>query len=475
MHYKKVSITSKIFLEEMKPNITASKKLWKIGSKEYNTQYFDFSKEGDLIIKEGHNIYNVKYLAEKMGTSLEILMPFVIEERLEDFLDLTRDLSKKIGYQGKFFYHYPMKVNQNKEVVMSLVGEGAHLETSSYNDLSLIKKMLEAESFNPNIRILCNGPKTDKYMNLIDELQHKGIKIFPLIEGPSELKLLQHSRYDVGIRLDMPVKANSIWNKPIDRFGFPAQDILETGKFRNLKILHYHVGSQIETLNDVLGPIKYALDVYFKLKEINPSLDTLDIGGGMPIPYERNKSYPIEKIMEKILELLKNESEKRGVTHPNLICEWGRYIVAPAQITVFKVIDTKKINSKKVDAKKWYVIDGSFMNDLCDTWAIKQKWAIAPVSNRHDDTLEKVWLAGSTCDSDDIYTGVDGYITLPEHDNESNEPMYVAVFDTGAYQASLAMQHCLLSSPMKIIVENGHVVVARKRESADDIGKNFGW
>ena len=161
----------------MKP--TSSKKLWKIGQKEYNTQYFDFNKDGDLIIKEGHNIYNVRYLAEKLGTPLQILMPFVIEERVEDLMDLNKELSKKIGYNGKFFYHYPMKVNQNKEVIMALVGEGAHLETSSYNDLYLIKKMLDSEAFNPNIRILCNGPKTDKYLNLIDELQHKGTKVFP--------------------------------------------------------------------------------------------------------------------------------------------------------------------------------------------------------------------------------------------------------------------------------------------------------
>ena len=79
----------------------ASKKLWKIGSKDFNTQYFDFNKEGDLIIKEGHNVYNVRYLAEKFGTSLEILMPFVIEERIEDFLDLAAHLSKKTGYNFK--------------------------------------------------------------------------------------------------------------------------------------------------------------------------------------------------------------------------------------------------------------------------------------------------------------------------------------------------------------------------------------
>jgi len=455
----------------------ASKKLWKIGLKDFNTQYFDFNKEGDLIIKEGHNIYNVRYLAEKFGTSLEILMPFVIEERLEDFLDLVRDLSKKVGYKGKFFYHYPMKVNQSKEIVMSIVGEGAHLETSSYNELWLVKKMLEQETFNPNIRILCSGPKTDKYINLIDDLQHKGVKIFPLIEGPNELKFLQYSKYDVGIRLDMPVKSSSHWNKPIDRFGFSAKEILDMRSFKNLKILHYHIGSQIEKLSDVLIPIKYALDVYFKLKEKNPSLDTLDIGGGMPIPYTRIKAYPIDKLMERILDLIKKESEKRELPPPNLICEWGRYIVAPAQISVFKVIDTKAIQQKKSPAKKWYVIDGSFMNDLLDTWAIDQKWAVSPVNNKNDGNLTEVWLAGSSCDSDDIYTGIDGSVTMPDFDSNDSDgkSMHVVVYDTGAYQNSLAANHCMLSSPIKIIVENGHIVVARKRETPDEVGKEFGW
>jgi len=454
-----------------------SRKLWKLGVRDFNTQYFDFNNEGDLIIKEGHNIYNVRYLAEKFGTSLEILMPFVIEERLEDFLDLTAVLSKKVGYKGKFFYHYPMKVNQTKEIVLSVVGEGAHLETSSYNELWLIKKMLEQETFNPNIRILCSGPKTDKYISLIDDLQHKGIKIFPMIEGPNELSFLQYSKYDVGIRLDVPVKTNSHWNKPIDRFGFSAKEILSMGSFKNLKILHYHIGSQIEKLSDILIPIKYALDVYFKLKEKNPSLDTLDIGGGMPIPYTRIKGYPVEKIMEKILDLVKKESEKRGVSHPNLVCEWGRYIVAPAQISVFKIIDTKAITYKKSPAKKWYVIDGSFMNDLLDTWAIDQKWAISPVNNNNDGDLNAIWLAGSSCDSDDIYKGKAGVITLPNYDskNSDGKSMYIVVYDTGAYQNSLSAKHCMLSSPMKIVVENGHIVVARRRESPDDIGREFGW
>ena len=117
------------------------------------------------------------------------------------------------------------------------------------------------------------------------------------------------------------------------------------------------------------------------------------------------------------------------------------------------------------------------MNDLLDTWAIKQKWAISPVNNKRDGELTDVWLAGSSCDSDDIYTGTDGAVTLPEYDSNNNEgdPMYIVVYDTGAYQNSLAAQHCMLSSPIKIIAENGHIVVAKKRESPEDVGKEFGW
>ena len=453
---------------------TNSRKLWKLGLKDFNTQYFDFNKDGDLIAKEGNNIYNIRYLAEKFGTSLEILFPYIIEERVEDLLDLSDYLIKKLKYQGKFFYHYPMKSNQTKEVVLAMVGEGANIETASYNELYIVKRMLEQQSFNEKMRILCNGPKTDKYINLIDELQHRGLKIIPIIEGPNELSIFQNSKYDVGIRLDVPVKSKVNWNKQIDRFGFSRNEILKMSSFKNLKVLHYRIG-KIERLSDLIETTKYALNIYFKLKEKNPTLDTLDIGGGMPIPFERNKKYSTEKILQKLFELLKKESEKKGVPHPNLICEWGRYMVAPAQISIFKVIDTKIIKHKGIEAKKWYVIDGSLMNDLIDTWSIDQKWFVAPVNNKYDSSLNDVWISGSSCDSDDIYTGINDSIRLPDYDYSSNDPFYVVFFDTGAYQDALASHHCMLSSPIKIIAENGHIVVARKRETPEDVGKEFGW
>ncbi len=452
------------------------KRFWKLGMREFNTQYFDIDKNGDLIVREGNNQYNLRFLAEKFGTPLEVVFPFILEERLEDLLDLFAAQIKSLKYRGRFSYHYPMKVNQNKEVVMPLVSEGANLETGSANELWLVKRLWEQATFNPKIKVLCNGPKTDKYIRLIDELQHRGLSVVPIIEGPNEVGVFGQSRFEVGVRLDIPptVTVASRWDKTLDRFGFSQAELVRLGRMRNLKTLHYHVGSQIERQADILQPLRYALKVYARLKKLNPSLDTIDIGGGMPIPYDRRVGYSVTNLARQMLTTMQKFSDRHGISHPNLVVEWGRYIVAPSQVTIYKVIDTKTI--AKGTAKQWYVIDGSFMNDLLDTWAIHQKWHVLPTANLDGKQLVKTWLAGSSCDSDDKYTGQNSYVLLPDYDPAASaEPLFITFLDSGAYQDPLASHHCLLSSPAKIIAENGHIIVARKRETAEDVGKLFGW
>ena len=88
------------------------------------------------------------------------------------------------------------------------------------------------------------------------------------------------------------------------------------------------------------------------------------------------------------------------------------------------------------------------------------------------NALKSVWFAGSSCDSDDKYTA--GGITF-NAEVEEDEGQYFAVFDSGAYQDALASHHCLLSSPAKLIAQDGTIKIARKRETAEAIGKLFGW
>ncbi|KKS05164.1 MAG: Arginine decarboxylase [Candidatus Nomurabacteria bacterium GW2011_GWC2_41_8] len=446
------------------------KKFWKLGADEFNTQFFGVNKDGELTATEGHHIYNLSDLAYKYGTPLQVIFPFIIEDRLKDLIGYFQAYMKIYGYRGKFFYHYPMKVNQNKEFILSLLSEGANLEATSANELWIVKKLWEGEKFNSKIRVLCNGPKTDQYLDLIEELRAKGMNIVPIIESLDEIERLSKYKGDIGARIDLNIKTDSHWDKKFDRFGLSEKDALELNKMKNLKVMHYHLGSQIKTQKSILNGIKHAFSMYIQLQKIHPSLDTLDIGGGFGIPYEKKKFYTAKGVSSKIIKILKNLSDKAGIRHPNLIVEWGQYIVAPAEMTIYKVLSKKFI--PKANAKAWYIIDGSFMNDIKDTWAIHQKFHVIPANNMHG-ALKTTWLAGSTCDSDDKYTAGGNYILLPKlHDNQDQ---FVAVLDTGAYQDGLASHHCLLATPLKIIARDGMIKIARKRESADSIGKLFGW
>ncbi|MEN9561740.1 MAG: hypothetical protein RIQ56_1013 [Candidatus Parcubacteria bacterium] len=448
------------------------RKFWRLGFEEFNTNHFDIDADGELVVREGNYQYNIYNIVKRYGTATEILFPTIIENRVRDLIETFNAYIKVLGYKGKYHYHYPMKVNQNKEFVLPAVAEGANLDVASANELFLVKRMIETDRFNNRIRVICNGPKTERYMALIEELRGKGLIVIPIIEDPVELERMQKFKGPVGIRVDLNVKVKSHWDKKFNRFGFTEDEILELGKIRNLQVLHYHISSQVESIDGFINPLKRALSLYAKMREKNPGLDTLDIGGGAGVPYNKQKRfYSGKNLIQKIVKTAKEESDKLGIRHPNLITEWGRYVVAPAQITIYKVLAEKSVNNK--GKNKWYVVDGSFMNDLTDTWALKQKWHVIPVNHMRAQKMDHVWLAGSSCDSDDKYTAGGASITLPKLSD--SEELYVAFLDTGAYQDSLASHHCLLSSPLKLIASNGEIKVARKRETAEEVGKQFGW
>lgn len=448
-------------------------KFWKLGKEEFNTQLFSVSNDNELVVREGNYQYNIADIVAKFGTPLEIAFPFIIENRYLDLVQIFNFHIKNYDYKGRFFYHYPMKVNQNKEFVLPLISEGANLETSSYNELWLVRKLWEQDQFNSRMRVICNGPKTAKYLALIQELKEKGLSIIPIIEDQNEYEALKNYKGEVGIRTKMETKAKSHWNKKNDRYGLSPDEIYDLGKIRNLKILHYHVGSQTMEQKGIIEAVEKAAEIYVRIKKENPTLDTLNIGGGMAIPYEKKRLYSANGVVKKIILAIKKTCDEREIPHPNIICEWGRYMVAPAQITIFKVLCEKPIHNGV--AKKWYIIDGSFMNDLIDTWAIHQKWHIIPVSNLDIEKMTKVWLAGSSCDSDDRYTAGGTFIPLPRLEDMSEEGLNIALLDSGAYQDPLASHHCLLSSPAKIIAQNGVLTVARRRESSEEVGRLFGW
>jgi len=450
------------------------KKFWKLGMEEFNTQHFDISQNGDLLVKEGYYQYNIMDIVKKYGTPTEVFFPFILEHRVRDLIDLFNAYIKILNYKGKFYYHYVMKSNQNKEFVLPALSEGANIEVSSANELFLVKRMLEQGKFNRKIRVSCNGPKTDQYISLIEELKNKGLFIIPIIENHGEMEKLKKFKGEVGVRVNLDIKIDAHFDKKYNHFGFDEEELSKIGKIRNLSMLHYHISTQNEKIEGFIKPLKRAVSLYAKMRELNPNLDTINFGGGMPLPYEkRKKILSVKNLAQQMIKTAKRESDKLGVKHPDLVCEWGSYFTAPSQISIFKIIGEKTI-FKKVGTK-WYFIDGSFISNLTDTWSpVHHKWHFTTANRLNTRRLQKVWLAGSTCDSDDRYTASGNYVLLPKF-TEDIPDLYLVVFDTGSYQYTLGNNHCLLSKPALVVCQNGEVKLSRKRQTAEELGKIFGW
>lgn len=450
------------------------KKFWRLGMDEFNTQHFDVSPDGDLVVKEGHYQYNIMHIVRKYGTPARVFFPFILENRVRDLIELFNAYIKILNYKGKFFYHYVMKSNQNEDFVLPAIAEGAHIETSSANELWLVKRMLEQGKFNRKIRVTCNGPKTEQYISLVEELKGKGLSVIPVIENSWELERLRKFKGEVGVRVNLDIKVDAHWDKKYNHFGFTEEELLKIGKIRNLSILHYHISTQNSKIEGFIGPLKRAIALYAKMREQNHELDTINFGGGMAVPYEKKKKLlSVKNLVNQMVKTAKKESDKLGVRHPSLICEWGSYFTAPSQITIFKILCEKNI-IRKPDTK-WYFIDGSFIAHLTDTWsAVRQKWHFTTANNLNSRRLQKVWIAGSTCDSDDRYTASGSYVMLPKI-TEDNPDLYLVVYDTGSYQDTFENNHCLLSRPALVVCQNGEVKLARRRQTPEELGKLFGW
>ncbi len=461
-------------VKKTKKRGTNWRKFWKLGMEEFNTQHFDVNQNGELVVKEGYYQYNIMDIIKKYGTATRVFFPFILENRVRDLIELFNAYIKILNYRGKFYYHYVMKSNQNREFVLPAIAEGAHIEVSSANELFLVKRMLEQDKFNRKIRVTCNGPKTEQYITLIEELRSKGLIVVPIIENSDELDRLKKFKGEVGARVNLDIKVDAHWDKKYNHFGFAEEELLKIGKIRNLSMIHYHISTQNEKIEGFVKPLKRAIALYAKLKPHNPSLDTINFGGGMAVPYEKKKKlFSTKTLVFQMIKTAKKESDKLGVRHPNLVCEWGSYFTAPSQITIFKILAEKNI-FKKPDTK-WYFIDGSFIAHLTDTWsAVRQKWHFATANHLNTRRLQKVWIAGATCDADDRYTASGSYVMLPKL-TEDVPDLYLVVFDTGSYQDTFENNHCLLSKPAMVICQNGEVKLFRKRQTSDELGRIFGW
>jgi arginine decarboxylase len=223
------------------------------------------------------------------------------------------------------------------------------------------------------------------------------------------------------------------------------------------------------------------LSIYQELKAICPTLDSLNIGGGLPIRNSLNFDYNYEYIIEEIIAQIKLFCTQNNIEEPNIFTEFGSFTVGESGAALFSILDLKRQN----DRETWYMIDSSFITTLPDTWGINQKFILLAI-NHWDKKYQQVNLGGLTCDSMDFYN-TEAHVNqvfLPMVETTQKIPQYIGFFHTGAYQEALGgyggTQHCLIPAPKHVLIdrnESGEIITRlfAKEQSYKNMLKILGY
>ena len=342
------------------------------GIEDWGNGYFRVHKSGEITVKlddgEGGKkdvslVDLVEGLSER-GTNVPVLFRFrdLLRSRITELNESFSKAIKQAGYKGRYQGVYPIKVNQQRQVVEEISEFGTlydyGLEAGSKPELIAAL----AHMTNPNSYLICNGYKDDEFIDLALTAQKMGIKIFIVLEMPSELDAVLkraeklNVRPNLGIRIRLATKGSGKWQESAgDKsvFGLNAAQVIEAvDKLKemeaidSLKLLHFHQGSQIPNISVIREGLTEAARIYVDLVKEGVPLETLDMGGGLAVDYDGSKTnfhsscnYSIAEFARDVVEVVGDICTKHDVPHPTLVTESGRAVVAYYSVLVFNVLD----------------------------------------------------------------------------------------------------------------------------------------
>jgi arginine decarboxylase len=429
-------------------------------------------------------------LVERYGAPLEVSFCPLIAGRIHAMQAHFVTARSRAGYRGEFVYAYATKANFAEEVVRTAVGAGAHYETSSAFDVRIAHSLWRAGVLPADRFIFCNGSKEQSYIDAIVELRRAGFaNIVPILDDPGEFAALAECPEPLLLglreRKDPGDLAEGV-TYGYDRFGMLPDELARlaariTSTPHTIILYHAMVGSQLEDRDLWTREIRESLDGFARLRALASSLEYFNFGGGMPTgAYSLDFTFDYAEAAEAIQRAIGMECDTRGLPHPHLVGEFGRYSVADHGVHIFRV---GKVKPGHPGMPPWYLLDGSLMVALPDILIVKGQQFITLPLNHLDAVAGPVVLGGRrTCDSDDFYprvgSGGIGALGGPElilplvatddgrRATDSQQQLLIAFFGTGAYQAMLSGEggahHCLAPEAPKVIVEeHGGALVTR--------------
>ena len=340
----------------------------------WGLKYFSINDKGHVAVtpREGSASVDLKELMDELQvrdvTSPVLLrFPDILDNRIEKISKCFQQAADEYGYTAKNFIIYPIKVNQMRQVVEEIVSHGKKfnigLEAGSKPELHAVLAINTDE----NSLIICNGYKDENYVELALLAQKMGQRIFLVVEKLNELRLIADIskrlkiRPNIGIRIKLASSGSGKWEESGgdgSKFGLNSSELLEALDFLEkakmtdcLKLIHFHIGSQITKIRRIKNALKEASQFYVQLQNMGFHVEFVDIGGGLGVDYDGTRSsssessmnYSIQEYVNDSVSALVDACAKNNLPQPNIITESGRSLTAHHSVLVFEVLETTSL------------------------------------------------------------------------------------------------------------------------------------
>ncbi len=379
--------------------------------------YFDINEAGHVVVKPDRekadrelDLFELANDLEEQGVGLPLLLRFsdILRSRIESLNERFTRAREEYGYEGGYTTVFPIKVNQQRHVVEEIVqfgkGAGVGLECGSKPELQAVLGLAE----HTDHMIVCNGYKDEEFMRLALMGQKLGHQVFIVLEQLSEVDVLLQVADELGVnptagvRIKLYAEGSGRWAKSggeKSKFGLSTAQLVRLvdklralGRLDILKLIHFHLGSQITDIRYIKAGLQEISRYYAELRRLGVDITHVDVGGGLGVDYDGSCStapasvnYSLQEYADDVIYTLAEACREHELPMPHIISESGRALTAHHALLLISVIDVESQADNSVpDLTE---DDHTFLHDMAADYAAVSTRRVREVF--HDATFAK--------------------------------------------------------------------------------------